>query len=129
MSPEVQGRIRKIRKAAGLTAQEAAERVGMHPVTWSDVERGKNANPTINTLKKVAEALEVNIGDLLEERQGLGAICRDCGAKWLRTDRESFGPEQSKFGTKETYRVRYEEYVCPGCGKTEWGAIGTDEGA
>ena len=57
------------------------------------------------------------------------SMCRECGAKMLRTGRESLGPEESQLGTEETYQVRFEEYVCPGCDRTEWGAIGTEEKA
>ena len=66
MSPTLRRNIRRIRKAAGLTAQEASERAGMHPVTWSDIERGKNTNPTLNTLMKIANALGVGLSELTD---------------------------------------------------------------
>ena len=64
-------RIQEARSYEGITAREAAEKAGMHPVMWSDVERGKNANPTLRTLRRIAAALGVAVGDLVdgEEKQ------------------------------------------------------------
>ncbi len=42
----------------------------MHPVTWSDIERGKNTNPTPKTLAKIAEALDVSLADLFVDEDG-----------------------------------------------------------
>ena len=70
MSPTLRKNIRRIRNAAGLTAQEASERAGMHPVTWSDIERGKNTNPTPKTLEKIAAALGVKLADLFLDEDG-----------------------------------------------------------
>ena len=64
MSPTLRDNIRRIRKAADLTAEQAAERAKMHRVTWSDIERGKNPNPTPRTLEKVAAGLGVTLADL-----------------------------------------------------------------
>ena len=36
----------------------------MHRVTWSDIEPGKNANPTPRTLEKVSMALGCTLADL-----------------------------------------------------------------
>ena len=33
------------------------------------IEAGKNQNPTIDTLKKVAKALEVSVDDLINKNQ------------------------------------------------------------
>ncbi len=58
-------RIRECRLAAGLTQVAAAKRAGMHPVTWNDIEGGKNANPTMKTMRKVAAALGVTLDELV----------------------------------------------------------------
>lgn len=118
--------IRRCRAAADLTSEEAAERAGMHRVTWSDIERGKNTNPTIGTLKKMAAALGVAVTDFLEERRGLGSRCRKCGSNMVCTGAERLGPPQETLGGAP-YRVRFEQYLCPECGYQEWGAVGTDE--
>ena len=61
MAPLLQDNVRRIRKGLGLTVEKAAERVGMNRATWSDIENGRNTNPTLNTLRKMANALGVNL--------------------------------------------------------------------
>ena len=62
--------IRRLREAVGITATEAAARAGIHQGDWSDIERGKNANPTAATLKKIAGALGVTLADLWVDADG-----------------------------------------------------------
>ncbi len=61
--------IRETRDAIGMTAAEASKRAGMHPVTWSDVERGKTGNPTLATMVRMAAALGVSVRDLIREEE------------------------------------------------------------
>lgn len=63
MSP-LANRIRKHREAAGLTATAAAERAGLHRVAWAEIESGRNDNPKLNTLRKIASALDVELSEL-----------------------------------------------------------------
>ena len=56
--------IRGWRKAAELSVSEAARRAGIHRVAWTELEQGKNTNPTLRTLKKIAGALGVEISEL-----------------------------------------------------------------
>ena len=62
--------IRRLRAAAGLTGTEAAESAGITQGTWSDIERGKNDNPTQKTLANVAAALGVSLADLFLDEDG-----------------------------------------------------------
>ncbi len=62
--------IRRLRGVAGLTGSAAAERAGLSQGTWSDIERGKNPNPTPKTLEKIAGALEVELADLFLDENG-----------------------------------------------------------
>ena len=65
-------RVRALRKKAGLTQAELAERAGLYDV--GEIERGKkiragkreDANPTLNTLFKLARALGVEVKDLFD---------------------------------------------------------------
>lgn len=43
---------------------------GLHWVTVSNIERGKAANTTIDTLGRLAQALGCEIGDLLSDENG-----------------------------------------------------------
>ena len=60
-------KIRKLRRALKLTQAEAAERAGLTGLqTWSDIENGRRANLTIETLERIAKALGVRAADLLK---------------------------------------------------------------
>lgn len=56
-------RIREIRNKKGLTQEQLSERMEINPKYLSSIERG-NENPTLNTLIKLSETLEVDLGDI-----------------------------------------------------------------
>ena len=62
--------IRRLKEAAGLTGTEAARRTGISQGTWSDIECGRNRNPTPKTLEKIAAALDCTIADLWVDEDG-----------------------------------------------------------
>ena len=57
-------RIREIRRAKYLTQRQLAEKLNVSYVNISQIERG-DRTPKIDTLKRIADALEVNVGVLL----------------------------------------------------------------
>jgi transcriptional regulator with XRE-family HTH domain len=57
--------LRDARKRLGLTQEEVGERSGVHPTEVSRIEAGKR-DPRISTLLRLARALEVRPGELLE---------------------------------------------------------------
>ena len=58
--------IRKARKKAGLSQDKLAREADVAYNTVVKIESGENPNPTIDTLKKIASALEVDTSDLIE---------------------------------------------------------------
>jgi len=58
-------RIKRARWRLGLAQEVAAERVGLAPRYYADLERG-NRNPTIETLFSIARAFRVTVADLVE---------------------------------------------------------------
>ena len=56
-------RIAEICKERGITQKDLADKIGISRVGLS---KAINGNTTIATLKKIAEALEINISDLFE---------------------------------------------------------------
>jgi len=56
----------RIRKAKGMTQEDLCGAIEMDRSYISEVENGK-ANASITTLLKIAEALEVDISDLLQK--------------------------------------------------------------
>lgn len=60
------GKIRTLREAAGLNQEQAAKKAGIGSKSrWADIESGARANITIDTLDRIAAALDVEPADLL----------------------------------------------------------------
>jgi transcriptional regulator with XRE-family HTH domain len=53
-----------LREKRGLKQKEVAELVGVGYTTWSDYERGRS-QPSLSTLKRISEVLQVSIDELL----------------------------------------------------------------
>lgn len=60
-------RLQEIREEKHLSQTELSRRAGVHRTMINRYEHGKS-NPSLAAAKKIAAALEVPIGDLLEER-------------------------------------------------------------
>jgi len=57
--------IKKLREAKGLSQEKLARLADVANNTLIKMESGENQNPTLDTLKKVAKALEVSVDDLI----------------------------------------------------------------
>lgn len=60
--------VRRIRRALDLTQEELAKKAGLNVVTVIHVENGKTS-PNVETLEKLAEALDVGIADFFPKAQ------------------------------------------------------------
>jgi len=60
-------RIKRVRKARGLAQKEVISAIGMDPAQYSRIENGKT-EPYIGTVERIAKALGVSIGELLNEQ-------------------------------------------------------------
>lgn len=58
-------RVRALRRQRGWSQEELADRAGLHRTFISQVERATK-NTTIQSTEKIARALEVRMGDLLD---------------------------------------------------------------
>ena len=56
-------RIKEIRNKKGLTQEQLSEKMEINPKYLSSIERG-NENPTLNTLIKLSESLEVDLSEI-----------------------------------------------------------------
>jgi transcriptional regulator with XRE-family HTH domain len=57
--------VRKLRQDRGLSQEAFADEAGLHRTYISDIERGAR-NPTITVVEKLAKALKVPAGQLLD---------------------------------------------------------------
>lgn len=57
--------VRKLREARGWSQEDYADRAGIHRTYVSDIERGRR-NPTVSVVAKLAKALNVPPGKLLD---------------------------------------------------------------
>ena len=62
--------IRRLRKVADLSVSEAARQAGIHRIAWTEIEQGRNTNPTPKTLAKVAAALGCTLAELFVDEDG-----------------------------------------------------------
>ena len=61
--------VREVRKQLHLTQEQLSERCNMHPVFISEIERGIR-NPSLDTILKLAEGLELEPGELINMALG-----------------------------------------------------------
>ncbi|OGZ04094.1 MAG: hypothetical protein A2648_02935 [Candidatus Lloydbacteria bacterium RIFCSPHIGHO2_01_FULL_41_20] len=57
--------ITRLRKAKGLSQEKLARLADVANNTLIKMESGENQNPTLDTLKKVAKALEISVDELI----------------------------------------------------------------
>lgn len=74
-------RIKEICKEQGITLNTLAERVGVTQPSISGLATGK-IKPSFSTLEKLAEALNVDIGELFIRKESDTIICPKCGSKF-----------------------------------------------
>jgi len=60
--------MRRLRQSKGWSQEEFAHQAGLHRTYISDLERGAR-NPTITVVDKLAVALDVPLGTLLDEQK------------------------------------------------------------
>lgn len=70
-------RIKELLKKRGLTQQELADKLGISRVGLNKAITG---NTTINTLEKIADALNVPISELFAT-SSQSFVCPECGAE------------------------------------------------
>ena len=66
-SRDIGSRIRKLRETKGFTQEELAGAVGMMRSNISRIEAAKH-RPTLETLEKIAQALNISVADLIARR-------------------------------------------------------------
>lgn len=63
---KLQTNIRKLREKKGLSQEKLARLADVANNTIIKIESGENQNPTLETLQKIAKALDITIDDLVK---------------------------------------------------------------
>lgn len=58
--------VRRIRRAKDITQEDLADAADIHRTYLSALERDGNKNPTLKVISRIADALEVSPGSLLD---------------------------------------------------------------
>jgi transcriptional regulator with XRE-family HTH domain len=66
MSNNISDNLRKLRGKKGYSLEKIARLADLSLNTIVKVENGVNQNPTIETMTKIAKALEVGVDDLIK---------------------------------------------------------------
>ena len=66
MSNNISDNLRKLRGKKGYSLEKIARLADLSLNTIVKIENGANQNPTIETLTKIAKALEVGVDDLIK---------------------------------------------------------------
>lgn len=90
-----QYRIKELLKERNMTQKELAQKIGISTVS---LNRYMTGNPSVSSLEKVAEALNVGISELFVHRKTVETVpafkCPHCGNKlYIEIKREDYGEE------------------------------------
>lgn len=66
MSNKISENLKKLRDKKGYSLEKVARLSDLSLNTIVKIEKGVNRNPTIETLTKIAKALEVGVDDLIK---------------------------------------------------------------
>lgn len=90
-------RIREIRKAQGLSLERTAELAEVSLTFLGDVERGRK-EPSITTLRGIARALSVSVGEIVEvvDVEPAGVSKHDLLSRLRAGMREWYSTEESE---------------------------------
>ncbi len=66
MSNKISENLKKLRQKKGYSLEKVARLANLSLNTIVKIENGVNKNPTIETLTKIAKALEVGVDDLIK---------------------------------------------------------------
>lgn len=67
MRNKIGNNIRKLRQTKGISQDRLSKEADLALNTIVKIETGRNSNPTVQTLEKIAKALDVATGDLFKE--------------------------------------------------------------
>jgi transcriptional regulator with XRE-family HTH domain len=79
------GKIKSLRAEKQLTLPALADKAGLSKGLLSKIENSTDANPSLDTLYKIAEALDVTLAEFLEtEKAQIKRINPETPPEWLK---------------------------------------------
>jgi transcriptional regulator with XRE-family HTH domain len=109
-SERLGGRVKALRRDAGLTLDELAERAGVSRAMLSKLERGEK-NPTLVVAARVAEGLGVTLTQLIETQERGAVVVIPRGARRVMRDprtgfeRQAISPAATGSSVELVYNV------------------------
>ena len=95
-------RIRNYRTARGLSQEKLADLCGCHPTYIGQLERGEK-NATIESIDKIATALDVSLSKLFDKLGG-----RDDGSRDIPLECYEFLSAKTREEQEQLYRILLE---------------------
>lgn len=93
-------KIREIREEKKMTLRQLGNLVDMDYSYIGKIERGKVSSPSIETLQKIADALQVDISTFFGEKGQVPDELKEIGVEWITFAKEmkqrELTPEQIK---------------------------------
>ena len=84
-------RIKEVLKEKKVTALSLAEKIGIAQPSMSNIVNNK-VTPSLDTIEKIANALDVPVSELIDEPKAGNFTCPYCGTE-LRLTAEKIGEE------------------------------------
>ncbi len=103
---EIAERLRKVREQLGYTQREAAQRAGIRFQYLSNLENGRIANPSVNTLKKIAAAYGMGVDELIGQGVSPGAEELPAGLRELLADPD-WAEQISPYWVETLLRIKH----------------------
>lgn len=99
---KIEDKIRRARLRKGITQNQIAEKIGISQPTYAQWENGKR-KPKLETLKKIADALEVPVSTLYDDYEFVDpgeGLTEDQKAKQKAHDQEHLKVIKKTYGAK-----------------------------
>ena len=71
-------RIKEICKEKGISLEDLSKKLG---IGYQSLHSAMTGNPKLETLSKIADALNVSVSELFEIKNDTTIMCPNCGAK------------------------------------------------
>lgn len=101
----MKNRVYELRKKKNMTLKQLSEKAGIGMTTINDFEKDRTS-PTLETITRLADALDVSVDELFEEKKPKSITLKKSDYP-DKTKEEYIADLQEIFSGIETYKVRY----------------------